>query len=180
VTARLLLLRHARAGSKAAWTGDDRLRPLNPRGTAEADALIEVLGSFGPHQILSSPLTRCTQTVDPLANALGLDIEVTRALAPNANAAALALVRRLGASDRPPIVLCTHREVIERLQAKLGRRSGTSFGKRSARAKASTWILDWLDGELQSSTYLAPPRVAAAKAPTPADGTRATSRAEKR
>jgi 8-oxo-dGTP diphosphatase len=143
---------------------------------AEAAALIEVLEPYGPHQILSSPLTRCVQTVDPLAGALGLDIEVTRALAPNANAAAVALVRRLGTSDGPTVVLCTHREVIERLQAKLGRRSGTSFGKRSTRAKASTWILDWSDGELRSSTYLSPPRVAAAKAPTSAEGPRATSK----
>jgi broad specificity phosphatase PhoE len=124
---------------------------------AEAEALVEVLAPYGPRRILSSPLARCVQTVDSLAKALDVAIEPTRALALNANATAAALVRRLGSADGPPVVLCTHREVIERLQARLGKRSGTSFGKRSTRAKASTWILDWVDGELRSAIYLPPP-----------------------
>jgi phosphohistidine phosphatase SixA len=140
---RLLLLRHARAGSKAGWIGDDDVRPLTPRGHLEASALVPVLVPYGPLRIFSSPLTRCRQTVDPLARALGLDIEEAEELGPSSDGIAEAFVRKTAASPGGPVVMCTHREVISRLQRRLGRRSGTAFDKQSICEKA---------------TYVPPPR----------------------
>lgn len=72
----ILLLRHASAGDSAAWEGDDRERPLDKRGRKQAKALVTQLGSFAPVVIVCSPYLRCLQTVEPLAQSLGLAMDV--------------------------------------------------------------------------------------------------------
>jgi broad specificity phosphatase PhoE len=154
---RILLVRHGRAGSKAGWTGDDRLRPLTARGMSEARALVPLLSSYGPTRILSSPAVRCTQTVDPLAAVLDVTVRQFDALGPAADGLAEALVRSVGGSTEGTVVMSTHREVIRRLQWRLGRRSGTAFRSNAPCPKGSTWLLDWADGELAAAVYLPPP-----------------------
>jgi 8-oxo-(d)GTP phosphatase len=72
----LLLVRHAWAGHSDQWDGDDELRPLDERGTQQAHALVSLLGPYEVERIVSSPATRCVDTVVPLAEARGLDVEV--------------------------------------------------------------------------------------------------------
>jgi 8-oxo-dGTP diphosphatase len=154
---RILLVRHGRAGSKAAWTENDRLRPLTGRGVAQAEALVPLLVSYRPRRILSSPLVRCVQTVEPLAAALGALIERDESLGPTANALAEDLVGTVCSASLGTVVVCTHREIIRRLQWRLGRKSGTSFTKGAPCPKGSTWVLDLADGELRAAAYLPPP-----------------------
>jgi 8-oxo-dGTP diphosphatase len=71
----LLLVRHAWAGHADQWDGDDELRPLDERGREQAQALVELLEPYAVERILSSPATRCVDTVVPLAAARGLDVE---------------------------------------------------------------------------------------------------------
>ena len=73
----ILLVRHASAGDREAWEDDDRLRPLDERGRRQAVQLIELLAPYRLERILSSPALRCVQTVEPLALARGLSIEVS-------------------------------------------------------------------------------------------------------
>lgn len=122
----LLLVRHARAGRRESWAGDDRLRPLDKRGHRQAEALVAALARFGPERVLSSPYLRCTQTVEPLAAALGLTVEEADELAEGAGRErALALLSRLGTETA---VLCTHGDLVEEL-----------VGTEST--KGSTWLL---------------------------------------
>ena len=72
----LLLIRHASAGDRDEWVGDDLPRPLDARGRSQASRLPELLGDYEIVRVLSSPAVRCVQTVDPLARSRGLDIEV--------------------------------------------------------------------------------------------------------
>jgi 8-oxo-dGTP diphosphatase len=72
----ILLVRHASAGDRVVWEGDDRLRPLDERGRRQATELVELLAPYELDRILSSPAIRCVQTVEPLALARGLSIEV--------------------------------------------------------------------------------------------------------
>ena len=51
----LLLVRHASAGDRTTWEGDDRERPLDDRGRRDAEELVEQLGSFDVQAILTSP-----------------------------------------------------------------------------------------------------------------------------
>ena len=104
----VLLLRHARAGERAAWTGDDTLRPLDDRGLRQALALRD-LAQRAIGRIVSSPYRRCVETVEPLAEALGIPIELDDRLAEGASPQlALALLAELDGG-----LACTHGDVIE-------------------------------------------------------------------
>jgi phosphohistidine phosphatase SixA len=103
----VVLLRHAWAGKRDEWDGDDRLRPLDDRGRRQADALRDELLERGVSRVLSSPYVRCTQTVAPL----GLDIEPDERLAEGAPLAdTLAILRTADGA-----VACTHGDVIEKV-----------------------------------------------------------------
>ena len=67
----LLLIRHASAGDRNDWVGDDLLRPLDGRGRSQASRLPELLGDYEIARVLSSPALRCVQTVEPLAALAG-------------------------------------------------------------------------------------------------------------
>src|SRR5690348_9332379 len=92
----IALIRHAHAGNRRDWAGDDRLRPLSDRGQRQASHLGKALRSRSPQRVLSSPYTRCIATVTPLATWLGLQTETTEDLAEGAGTQALALIRGLG------------------------------------------------------------------------------------
>ncbi len=51
----LLLVRHAKAGNRRQWDGDDALRPLSGTGREQARHLTELLPLFGPDRIVSAP-----------------------------------------------------------------------------------------------------------------------------
>jgi 8-oxo-dGTP diphosphatase len=68
----LVLVRHASAGSPEEWRGDDRERPLDPRGIKQAKKLVRLLADLPIDQILTSPYLRCIETIEPLAAARGL------------------------------------------------------------------------------------------------------------
>ncbi|MGI8982917.1 MAG: SixA phosphatase family protein [Acidimicrobiales bacterium] len=131
----VLLVRHAKAGDAARWEAPDDLRPLTPKGEAQAEALVALLGDFAVDRILSSPYLRCTQTVAPLAAARGLAVEPCDDLAEGAGRAGAALVHRLLA-DATYTVLCSHGDVVETILESLGVRPET-FTRKGA-----TWVLD--------------------------------------
>ena len=102
----MLLVRHGSAGDRAAWDGDDGERPLDERGLRQAEALVELITSYEIDRILSSPAIRCVQTIEPLARARGLAIDVREELAEGRQwAEGGEIVRRLAASDA---VICGH------------------------------------------------------------------------
>ena len=72
----ILLVRHASAGDRYECEGEDHLRPLDERGRRQAQELIELLAEHEVTRLLSSPSLRCIQTVEPFAQARGLDIEI--------------------------------------------------------------------------------------------------------
>jgi 8-oxo-(d)GTP phosphatase len=104
----LLVVRHANAGRRSTYKGDDRLRPLSSRGQARSAALVKTLSDYRPNRILSSPFTRCFETVQPLATALSLPIEPTVALAEGHGGEAVDLVEGMAGESA---VLCTHGDV---------------------------------------------------------------------
>lgn len=142
MTGPLLLVRHASAGSRADWQGDDLLRPLDERGRRQAEALPALLAGYEVARVLTSPFARCRETVEPLACALGLPLEERAELAEGARREdALALVHEL---EGTTAVLCTHGDVVEEL-----------LGEQSR--KGSTWVLDpGPDDRLGRREYLPP------------------------
>jgi 8-oxo-dGTP pyrophosphatase MutT (NUDIX family)/phosphohistidine phosphatase SixA len=80
----LLVVRHTSAGDRADWDGDDAHRPLDKRGRKQAEALVDRLSVFEVDRIVSSPMDRCVQTVEPLARARGREVETSDELAEGA------------------------------------------------------------------------------------------------
>ena len=116
-----LLLRHASAGKRFDWSGEDALRPLDGRGREQAATLPRSLPSVPVRRIVSSPAVRCVQTVEPLARALGVRVERHADLAEGApRDASLALVLELG----PGAVSCTHGDVLHALTGHAGAKGG--------------------------------------------------------
>ena len=150
----VLLIRHAHAGSRKDWAGDDLTRPLSQKGRRQADALIGTLEVYAPQRILSSPYVRCVETVTPLATSLGLPIEPCEALAEGGGSQAVALVRAL-ADDK--VALCTHGDVIPDVLVALADEDRVDLGHRPRQAKGSVWVLDAHGGTFVRATYLAPP-----------------------
>ncbi len=104
-----VLVRHASAGHRLDWEHDDRLRPLDARGRRQSADLVELLRPLGVRRILSSPYVRCVQTVEPLAAALGLEVELDERLEEGKGGAAAELLREDG------VVCCTHGDIVEAL-----------------------------------------------------------------
>jgi phosphohistidine phosphatase SixA len=105
----VVLLRHASAGDRVEWEGDDRLRPLDPRGRRQAAKLVAPLLELGVKRVISSPYVRCVQTVEPLAEALGVEVELDDRLAEGAGrTAALELLENV-----EDAVACTHGDIVE-------------------------------------------------------------------
>jgi phosphohistidine phosphatase SixA len=102
----MLLVRHASAGNRKKWDGDDSDRPLDERGQAQAFGLVERLRRYPLESILTSPGRRCVQTVEPLARSRGLELEVRPELGEDRQGTeGAALVRSLAGRD---VLVCGH------------------------------------------------------------------------
>jgi 8-oxo-dGTP diphosphatase len=150
----LFLVRHAKAGSRHDWDGPDEQRPLSKKGRRQADALVPLLFDRQIERVASSPFVRCAQTVQPLADKLGVDVELAEPLAEGAKTKdVLALVRNLDADA----VLCTHGDVIPEILDTLARDDGIALPPDYPYAKGSTWDLSGDDGRYMTARYIPPP-----------------------
>src|SRR5918998_4739089 len=133
----LLLVRHAKAGSKSDWDGPDGLRPLDDKGRRQAAQLARVLPLFSPVELLTAERVRCRETLAPLAARTGLDVHALPELGEEEYAAdpqrALATIERLlGRTDDDgtpgPVVVCSQGGAIPSVLAALGVRSAGTGG----------------------------------------------------
>lgn len=157
-TSPVLLVRHASAGSRAAWPGADELRPLDDRGVQQAAGLVDVLAAYAPARVLSAPTLRCTATVGPLAKRIGLPVQVEDVWGEDAwehePGAVLRRLRELAELPGPSVV-CSHRGPLPGIVRALALDSGRPPGRLGA-VKASVWALTLAGGELVDADYWAP------------------------
>nr|WP_228046401.1 NUDIX hydrolase [Saccharopolyspora sp. HNM0983] len=141
--ATVLLVRHAKAGSRSEWDGEDAMRPLSPAGMRQRAALHSLLPLFGPERVYSAPRVRCEQTVAPVADDLGIGIAAEPALSEEsyrANpAAALDRLLRI-AEGTGPAVVCSQGGVIPDLVARAAGLGGLHLGDVASK-KGSVWAL---------------------------------------
>ena len=151
----LHLVRHADAGDRFAWGGDDFLRPLDEHGRAQAEAIGAELASRPVGRILSSPAVRCTETVEPLGRNLGLPVQTVDELTEGTYASdAFKLVCSVAAEEGDS-VLCGHGDVIPGVLWVLARH-GVDIPDRGRCKKASIWELSVTDGQVVSAAYRHP------------------------
>ena len=162
-TSVLLLVRHAKAGSRDSWDGDDELRPLSEPGRKQAHELAGLLRLYGPDRIGTAPPLRCRDTVVPLADALGLPIVDEPLLSEGLFAAdpdtTLGRVRELAAL--PGVTVASSQGgVIPDAVAALARDAALPVAvdlNDVPSKKASTWVLGSRDGKLVSADYVERP-----------------------
>jgi len=149
----LYVVRHADAGVRRAIE-DDHLRPLNPSGRARAAVLADLLEPVAVGDIVSSPYSRCVETVQPLAERRGRTVALDDALAEGASIdAVLGLLHRLPDGS----VACTHGDL-------LGHLSDVVVDARPDRErpifsdKGGVWVVSRHDGSLLLADEIRAPR----------------------
>ncbi len=147
----LLVVRHAHAGRRSAYRGDDRVRPLSPRGRVRAQELVPLLSQYRPRRILSSPYVRCCATVQPLAEALGLPVESVDELAEGHGAEA---VRLLTTMEGESAVLCTHGDVATQLLEVLVPDPTAPEAKGLRLQKGEVWVVQSVGSSLAIAAHL--------------------------
>lgn len=158
----VVLVRHAKAGQRDSFAGADSKRPLDRRGLRQADELADQLLAFGPSGVAAAPLTRCRQTVLPLAAELGLTVTdepvLSEAEFQHDPAAARRRVIELALADTGdgPTVVCSQGGVIPGVIKSLASRAGLTLPTTTT-PKAAYWVLSFDDKRLrQADRYVLP------------------------
>ena len=136
----VLLVRHASAGDRGAWPDSDRGRPLDERGRRQAAALVPLLRSYEPTRVYSSPAARCVETVSPIAESLGLAVEVLEELNEGDSTEAVRFVRSLAAGDES-VVICSHGDIVPDVLDALSVDGMGGWWDAQRCKKASVWVL---------------------------------------
>jgi 8-oxo-dGTP pyrophosphatase MutT (NUDIX family) len=161
-TKTILIVRHGTAGSKSRYKGDDRLRPLDKHGRAQAESLVGQLLAFGANTLYAADRVRCHQTLEPLAEELGVPIHNEPLLTEEAYAhdrkSARRRVLEIAAAEGTPVI-CTQGKVIPDLIAWWCERDGVRPDK-SRNRKGSTWVMSSWQGHLVAADHIGSPLAA--------------------
>jgi phosphohistidine phosphatase SixA len=150
----IFLVRHAHAGKRADWDGDDSARPLSERGQAQTAAITDLLDGRSVGRVVSSPYVRCVQTVEPLAAAAGVAVDIDERLAEgSATDAAFELLLEL---DGAQGVACTHGDLIPLLLRRLVA-MGMEVDGPLLDQKGSVWTIHTRAGVPTRGRYTPPP-----------------------
>ena len=133
----IYLVRHAKAGERRVWEGDDEARPLSKHGWKQAESIATRLAAKGPTSLHSSGYVRCVQTLEPLAELVGLDIQRDHRL--HEGEPFEPVLDLLGEVDSSA-VLCSHGDIIPAVIEALVRR-GMEVQTAPDWRKATIWVL---------------------------------------
>lgn len=148
------VVRHAKAGSRSQWTGDDRQRPLTRKGVKQAEDLVSVFSKFDITGVHSSPFLRCMQTVEPLAEARKLKVRAEPGLAEGHGLTAV--YEFFNDAKLDGVVLCTHGDIVWELVEDLTRKRVLPAFREDF-DKGSTWVVDVKSGIPVKARYIPAP-----------------------
>lgn len=135
----IVILRHGKAVARESWKGADHARTLTARGARQAAAIVGPLRAFGVRRIVSSPATRCVETVKPLSIAIDRPIRTTPLISQDAwevgESDPRSIVGRRVRSGKPAVV-CSHGPVLPELLSELALATGTMRGSYLGSASA--------------------------------------------
>lgn len=158
-TQTVMIVRHATAGSKSRYKGDDHKRPLDKHGRAQAESLVGQLLSFGAGELFAADRVRCEQTLGPLAEELGVVIgnepDLTEEAYADNRKATRQRILEIAASSANPVI-CTQGKVIPDFIAWWCERDGVRPDK-SRNRKGSTWVMSLAGGRLIAADHIGSP-----------------------
>lgn len=158
-TRTLLIVRHGTAGRKSRYQGDDRQRPLDKHGRAQAESLVGLLLAFGATDLHAADRLRCHQTIEPLADELSTRTHDEPTLTEEAYAEHPKRARQRVldiAAKSGTRVICTQGKVIPDLIAWWSQRDGARPDK-SRNRKGSVWVLSIANGKLIAADHIGSP-----------------------
>jgi broad specificity phosphatase PhoE len=101
----ILVIRHAERNDDVSCTPAELGPPLSAAGQDRAQTLVHVCSEAGVEAVYASEFCRTQQTVEPLANHLGLTINVVDQVAPDGTANVDALIDQVWATHAGQVVL---------------------------------------------------------------------------
>lgn len=128
-----IVVRHAKAKPRSAWSRAEGDRPLAATGKRQALAVTRLLRAWSPERIVTSPWLRCLSTVVPYARKAGVTVrerpQLTEASHKRHPKKAAAVVQSLFDKD-VPAALCTHRPVLPTVLKVLARHMGPELAEQ--------------------------------------------------
>ena len=160
-TGHVHLVRHGAAGDRASWDGDDRKRPLTKKGRLQATAIADLLEPRIASGVLSSPYVRCVETGRPLADRLGVGVDLAGFLEEGSEGRGF--FEFVESRPRDEMVMVSHGDVIPAIIDRLAHR-GVPLTTRAADGKldckkGSNWMLTTRNGRVVAAEYIPPPDV---------------------
>lgn len=147
------LVRHASAGTGNEMDPSDANRPLDKIGQKQRKAIRNLLMNHPVTRIGSSNFTRCVETVQPLAELLGIPVEREVALIEGSHPhRTVGLIHDL---QQEAAVLCSHGDVIGDLIGHLFA-EGVPMNGPMEWHKGSIWTLRTISGRVVSGNYIPP------------------------
>ena len=147
-------VRHAKAGSRSHWSGDDRKRPLSKKGLKQAQELITTFANYDITAVYSSPYLRCMQTVEPIARAHRMKVQAEAGLAEGRGLEAA--YRFFTDPKADEVVLCTHGDIVWELVEDLTKRRVLPAFREDF-DKGSTWVVEVKAGAPVKARYIPAP-----------------------
>jgi 8-oxo-dGTP diphosphatase len=133
----IYLVRHAKAGERRVWEGDDEARPLSKHGWKQSEAIAKRLAAKGATSLYSSPYVRCMQTLEPLGKRLGVEVQADHRLY---EGEPFEPVLELLTEVPTGAVLCSHGDIVPDVIQALARR-GMEVQSPPDWRKGSIWVL---------------------------------------
>jgi 8-oxo-dGTP diphosphatase len=133
----IYFVRHAKAGERRVWDGDDVDRPLSKTGWKQSTAVARRLAKKDVTALYASPYVRCMQTLKPLGDLTGLVVHAEQRLFEDEP---FEPVLDLLNEVEDGAVLCSHGDIIPAVINALVRR-GMEVETPPDWSKASVWVL---------------------------------------
>ena len=151
----IYIVRHAKAGKRSEWHDDDNLRPLSKTGWKQAELVAQQLKKLSITSLVSSPATRCVQTLEPLAKLTKLKLEIDKRLFEHGDVADML---EIAEEVEDSTVLSSHGDMIPELIKTLERR-GMKIESKPDWRKCSVWVIERTNHGFKSATAWPPPQV---------------------
>ena len=147
------LVRHAHAGARRS-NPHDRYRQLSEKGWRRAEVITELLSDVDVDEVLSSPATRCVQTVQGVANRHDLEVIEDDDLWEDADTRDVMTVldRAVDGKASRTVVVCSHGNLIPVIVEQLADQGAKVKGRGCE--KGSVWVLDHDGKRFTACTYI--------------------------
>lgn len=119
-TQTLMVVRHAKAYTRARWHGEESARPLTIDGATVAKRLARIIDAYGVRTVVTSPAARCVATIQPFAERVGVAPKLDDRLGEDSGGKQVRAAIEPLLTKRKGVVVCSHRPTLPKLFASIG------------------------------------------------------------